>query len=236
MYFFSKDAKQEEKIDQIAGFLSYEEYLDSQITDVDEYYLEDKELAREIIKLGYRNSDTLSREEFDALKKAEKEAKNKKSENSKILSSTGKDLSGSVLLSALADREELVRNGKLTCIIFIRDKNQKGQEVSGYIDYAHRLKTEKFGEYFSLNKRFMPRTSDLSYYNWDTNYSTSNSSSNFQVIADNELGLVFKNKRDHKIINVDHASLPGDNSTRTLIKDPEYAQIVIFDHMSRRKN
>lgn len=39
---------------------------------------------------------------------------------------------------ALQQREESVRNGKLTSIIFIRDKNAKGQEVSGYIDYGHR--------------------------------------------------------------------------------------------------
>lgn len=39
---------------------------------------------------------------------------------------------------ALQQREESVRNGKLTSIVFIRDKNAKGQEVSGYIDYGHR--------------------------------------------------------------------------------------------------
>lgn len=32
-------------------------------------------------------------------------------------------------LQALKDREEAVRNGKLTTIVFIRDKNAKGQEV-----------------------------------------------------------------------------------------------------------
>ena len=42
------------------------------------------------------------------------------------------------MLQALQQREESVRNGKLTTIIFIRDKNAKGQEVSGYIDYGHR--------------------------------------------------------------------------------------------------
>lgn len=42
------------------------------------------------------------------------------------------------LLQALQQREESVRNGKLTTIIFIRDQNAKGQEVSGYIDYGHR--------------------------------------------------------------------------------------------------
>ena len=49
---------------------------------------------------------------------------------------------------ALANREELVRTGKLTTIIFIRDYNSKNQEVSGYIDYAHRLRTEDFVPYF----------------------------------------------------------------------------------------
>jgi len=57
-----------------------------------------------------------------------------------------------------------------------------------------------------------------------------------QVIAHNEMGLLFKNKRDRKTINVDPNSLPGDNSTRTDIKGTDdYLQVVIFDHMTRRK-
>ena len=86
----------------------------------------------------------------------------------------GKDLSDSPTLMALAAREELVRNGKLTTIIFIRDKNAKGQEVSGYIDYALRLKTENFEPYFEKRKKLMPKPSDLSYFNWETQTSTSN--------------------------------------------------------------
>ena len=46
-------------------------------------------------------------------------------------------------------------------IIFIRDRNAGVQEVSGYIDYAHRLQTEDFEAYFSGKKRLMPRRSDL---------------------------------------------------------------------------
>jgi hypothetical protein len=38
-------------------------------------------------------------------------------------------------------------------IIFIRDRNVKGQEVSGYLDYAHRLKTENFEPYFDGRKK-----------------------------------------------------------------------------------
>ena len=59
-----------------------------------------------------------------------------------------------------------MRNGKLTTIIYIRHKNHKGQEVSGYIDYAHRLKIEAFEPYFERKKKLMPTQSDLSFYNW----------------------------------------------------------------------
>jgi len=45
--------------------------------------------------------------------------------------------------------------------VFIRDKNTRGQEISGYIDYAHRLKTEDFEVYFSGKKKFLPKPSDL---------------------------------------------------------------------------
>lgn len=100
----------------------------------------------------------------------------------------------------------------------------------------------------------MPKPTDLSYYNWETQTSTSNSSPNFQVrhapqparllllaapsltltrqgvrlrhggitvrrpdgwgwcvqvIAENDSGLLFKNKRDRKIINVDPSVRQG---------------------------
>jgi hypothetical protein len=221
----------------LSQFLSYEEYLDSQIKEIDEFYLEDKELARELVQLGYRGSgETLQREEFEARKKAERDKKTQKTNMPKKLAHTGLPLDNVPFLQALAHREELVRNGKLTSIIFIRDRNHKGQEVSGYIDYHHRLKSENFEPYFEQKKRLMPRPTDLSYYNWETQNSTNNSSPNFQVIADNEAGLLFKNKRDRKIINVDPQAEPGDNSTRTEVKTGEYEQVVIYDHMTRRKS
>lgn len=87
----------------------------------------------------------------------------------KLLCSAGKVYSSKYpFLQALADREEMVRNGKLTSILFIRDKNAKGQEVSGYIDYAHRMKQEDFTPYFNKKKKLIPRPADLSYYNWET--------------------------------------------------------------------
>ena len=58
----------------------------------------------------------------------------------------------------------------------------------------------------------------------------------FAVIAENASGLLFKNKRDRKILNVDpKATTPGDNSTRSVLDTPEYVQVVIYDHITRRK-
>ncbi len=62
---------------------------------------------------------------------------------------------------------------------------------------------ESFEQYFSRKKTLLPRPSDMSFYNWETQTCTCNATPNFQVIADNESGLLFKNKRDRKIINVD---------------------------------
>ena len=144
---------------------TYEEYLDSQITDTDMYYLESEDLARQLVELGYRGSgDTLKREEFEARKKALRERSTQnvrgppttnhrqppppfpfltlsnlsapQTNVPKQLSSHGRDLSDSPLLLVLANREELVRNGKLTTIIFIRNKNAKKQGGPGWGSWA----------------------------------------------------------------------------------------------------
>ena len=181
--------------DKVAAFATYEDYLESQISETDHFYLESEDVARQLVELGYRGSgDTLKRDEFEARKKADKEKHLHKEAAPKPLASMGKALADRPFLQALAAREELVRNGKLTCIVFVRDVNAKGQEVSGYIDLAHRLKTENWAPYFEGRLKVLPRPSDLSYFNWDTQTSTSNASPNFAVIADSEAGMLFKNK------------------------------------------
>lgn len=84
-------------------------------------------------------------------------------------------------------------------------------------------------------RRLLPRPSDLSYCVWDTNFCCFNDSAYFQVIPDQQLGLLFKHKRDRKVINVDPQADPGDNSKRHEIETNEYVQFVIYDHMSRKK-
>lgn len=223
--------------DRVARFLTYEDYLDSQVSDADATYLSDQSTARALVELGYRGSgDTLTREAFEARKKSDAEKHLHREIAPKPLANMGRDLTGKPLLQALAAREELVRNGKLTCIIFLRDINARGQEVSGYIDYAHRLKTDAWEHIFSGAVRLTPRPSDLSFYNWETSNSTSNSTPNFAVIIEGPAGILFKSKRDRKVINVDPRANPGDNTTRTEVRTPEYAQAVIWDHFMRRKS
>ncbi|ESO98039.1 hypothetical protein LOTGIDRAFT_143278 [Lottia gigantea] len=147
----------------VTEFNTYEDFLDSQITSLDLYYLEDEELARQLVELGYRGSgEVLKREEFEARKQAAEASRLSKRSQQKTLASSGKELKDP-FYKCLAQREEANRSGKMTTIVFIRDKNARGQEISGYIDFAHRLKTEDFEPYFSGRKRLLPRPSDLRY-------------------------------------------------------------------------
>ncbi|XP_072520827.1 cilia- and flagella-associated protein 299 [Salminus brasiliensis] len=219
----------------VTDFHTYEDFLDSRIRPLDLYYLEDEELARQLVELGYRSSGgVLKREEFETRKAAAEALGLSNRTQQKTLASAGKELKDN-FLRALAEREEDNRSGKMTSIIFIRDQNSHGQEISGYIDYSHRLRSEDFEPYFSGKKRLLPRPTDLSFYNWKTQVSTSNDTSNYQVIAENSTGLLFKNKRDQKILNVDPKTSPGDNSSRTSLSSDLYIQVVIYDHNTRRK-
>ncbi|XP_075565494.1 LOW QUALITY PROTEIN: cilia- and flagella-associated protein 299 [Pelecanus crispus] len=214
---------------------TYEEYLEAQLTAPDLRYLESEAVARQLVELGVAGCGAvLQREEFRARAAAAAGRSPPRSNTpQQSLASVGKELKDN-FLRALAEREEGNRTGKISSIIFIRDRNSRRQEVSAYIDYAHRLTTDDFEVYFSGKKRLFPRNTDLSFYNWDRNVSTSNSSPNYQVIAENACGLLFKNKSDRKIINVDPKAYPGDNTTRTPIETDLYLHVVIYDHVVRR--
>ncbi|KNE68969.1 hypothetical protein AMAG_13845 [Allomyces macrogynus ATCC 38327] len=120
-------------------------------------------------------------------------------------------------------------------MIFLRLRNAHGQEISRDIDYAHRLKFEAFDAYFAGTKTMVPRPSDLSFFNRETQLCTSNNTPNWQVISDNETGLLFKNKCDRKVVNVDPKADAGDNTERREVQSREYIQVVLYDHLTRRK-
>ncbi|GIQ85722.1 protein of unknown function DUF4464 [Kipferlia bialata] len=225
--------------DVASQYDTYSDYLDSFIASDDLFYLEDQEVARRLVELGIRtNGDILTAEEFEQRRKVAEVSRLQGMTKTKVtLASAGKDLSDFPLLYALAQREELVRSGKLAVIIFIRDKNHAGQEISGYVDFGHRLRLnqQECEAFFLRTKKLLPRSSDLSFYNWETQYVSSMASANFEVIADHEEGFLFKCKRDRKVINVNPRVNPGDKTRRHVIETDEYIQVVLYDHILRRK-
>ena len=147
----------------------------------------------------------LTRDQFIAKKKAIEEAKlSLTKDKTKSLASTTPERISDPFLDMLAEREEKVLNGRWLTIIFLRvEIPGKKQEISGYIDYAHRLKTEDFRPIFEGKTKLIPKPTDLSYYNWKTGVCASNDSPNFKVdTGSGEAGLLFRNKRDRKVINV----------------------------------
>ncbi|MCI4392743.1 hypothetical protein PGIGA_G00149410 [Pangasianodon gigas] len=225
-----KDGARTDLDGTVNEFLSYDEYLDSKITPLDLYYLEDEKLARQVVELGLRGTgEVWKREEFESRKAAAQASRLSKRSEQKTLASAGKELKDN-FLRALAEREEANRSGKNHTIIFIRDHSACGQEISGYIDYAHRLKCEDFEPYFSGKKRLLPRPTDLSFYNWKTNEVTSGDSANYQVIANNPNGVLFMNKKDRNIVNVDPQASPCEHSPRMHLMSDIYLHVAIFDH------
>ncbi|KAF4722042.1 hypothetical protein FOZ62_000141 [Perkinsus olseni] len=216
-------------------YASYEDYLDAQPTSF--IWFAGILPARDCtLDDTDSTSEVLSRAEFNEKRRVvEREKRRRLQSMVKVLASADKDLTAFPTLRHLAAREEMARSGKIVSIIFIRDRNAKGQEISGYIDYGHRLKTENFEAYFSREKRILPRPTDLCFYNWETQQCTANESPNFQVVPDTKMGLLFRNKRDRKMIDVNPKHDPGDNSKRHDVTTSEYLQVVIFDHMPRRK-
>ena len=90
-------ADEDKVADIVNSFATYEDFLDSQITQQDLFYLEDEELGRQLVELGYRgNGELLKRSEFEA-KKAELEAlRLSKRSQQKQLCSAGKTFGRSV--------------------------------------------------------------------------------------------------------------------------------------------
>ncbi|XP_026105841.1 uncharacterized protein C4orf22 homolog [Carassius auratus] len=218
---------------------TYEDFLDSEIKPLDLFtlrsvllLLQDQELARQLVELGHKGS-SLEREEFETRRAAAEASRLASGSQLKKLASIGKELKDN-FLRALAEREDAYRSGEMTSIIFIRDQNSHGQEISGYIDYSHRLKFKDFKPYFSGKKRLMPKPTDLSFYNWGTQVAKDNASSNYEVITKNPRGLLFKCKNDRNILNVDPETTPGDSSIRTPVQCDPYMHVVIYDHITRK--
>lgn len=218
---------------------TYEDYLDSFITEADRTYLQDEQMARQLVEIGCLRGTVLSREEFYAKAEALDEQQRSAARSGRVcLFSPGASLCPlkcTTLVRQLFSREELLRSGCLSSIVFVRDFNAKGHEISGYMDLADRLKAEDFPAVLDGRKRLLPRPGDLSYYNWRTGVTRVKDSSHFLVLTGETAGILFRHKRDRKLLNPDPYASPGDNTKRLDVDTPELLQVVIFDHTCRKK-
>ncbi|KAL8275078.1 hypothetical protein Esti_000957 [Eimeria stiedai] len=226
--------------EELRGAETYEDYLDSFITDNERMYLKNEELSRQLVEIGCLKGAVLSKESFyakaEALDQQQKAAKRGGGGAERYVSWVGGGPSqlatGSSLAKQLSAREELIRCGSLSTIAFVRDRNDKGHEVSGYIDLADRLKTNEYQAVIAGTKKLLPRPGDLSYFNWDTGRCVCRDSSDFLVVNEENEGLLFKHRRDRKLLDPDPKAYPGDNSKRTDVATPELQHVVLLDHTS----
>lgn len=188
----------------ISQYRNYSEFLGSFIKEEDRMYLEDEDLARDAKALYEINKGDIKNEDDFNSRKKEYEMKGFIDENKeKPLYSQDKTFVPGSFLAELAAREQEVRNGRKSTIIFVRYKDATGKEYSAYIDYRERLKNDNFEEIFNGTKELIPKPTDLSYYSWNQKKVCSNDSTFFRVDAGPKERLSFRNNTDRKTINVD---------------------------------
>lgn len=211
--------------DEIWQLKTYEKYLSSLLKAEDFFYLESNFFSEFVAELGYHSvCKPYSRQQFLDRLDAIEEIRHPTFLAHKMFS-YGLNLEDP-LLRELAARERPNRVGSISTIIFIRLKKPTGAEVSGYIDYEQSLrkaKTRQRGanDWFNIfrrNKLLLPRKIDLGYYDW---FKTSvvNKTDNYKPLCDPDLGLVFLNRKDRKVIMSDpFGEDVGTNSFRTAVK------------------
>jgi len=237
--FDFKDNDFSTKDRSVMDFASYEDFLDSLVTKHDRFYLEDRGMMRKAMELGHNQTRTTYT--LEAFTQAKQEVMdrliNKRSTYKKPeVISAGRDFSHNILLRMLQQREEANITGKQSSIIMIRDFNEHGHEISGYIDFSHRLHTDDFRLIFDETKRLLPRKGDLSFMNWAKFQVFGHSSPNYELLTTSSASMKFRNKRDNKIMNVDPmVKNCGENTSRTVIPAEDYKHVIIFDHYNRKK-
>jgi len=210
----------------LANYQTYEDYLDSHVTPLDTFYLEDPLLARHVLDIGGRKSDILSRADFEQKKSAILAFNKSRLRSIRTIERRNThDVSNSPFLKALLSREEALRNGSLLTILYVLGRNKQGQEVSGYIDLAEKLFSADYDQIFSGRTPLLPTPTDLSFFNWATKQSAQLTETfNFQAIIEPNQELAFRVKTDQAVIRVTNS-----DCTR-IYPGGVYSEAALFDH------
>ncbi|CAH1170576.1 unnamed protein product [Phaedon cochleariae] len=219
---------------KLINYQDYDDFLLSSGTTQDRCYLDSEEVTRQFAELGYRSTgEAITREEFKKRVAAVNRYLNPRYEPFVMASERLESHSEPVLVE-LALRERANRVGIISTIIFLRCI-EKGVEISGYIDYAHRLGSEDWKPIFTGRKRLKPTVTDLGFYNWQTGRVISNDSFFYRVKCTKRHGLMYQHVYDRLMIMVDPKSPPGENTTKKNIKSDTYEQAYLLDHVVRQR-
>ena len=213
--------------EKIYKLKKYENYLDYLLKLDDFLYLESTLLPRLVVELGYNAiSKTYTRQEFlDRLDGIEEQLH--PSMQPHKMFSYGLTFKGEGLLKHLALRERPNRVGTMSTIIYIRQKDPSGVEVSGHIDFQQSLRNAKTrqkgaNDWFNIfrgNELLRLQKSDLSYYDWILSQTKINQTENYKPLCDENLGLIFMNRRNRQIIKPNpFLSDFGAHTYRTTVK------------------
>ncbi|XP_011308927.1 uncharacterized protein C4orf22 homolog [Fopius arisanus] len=216
-------------------FSSYEEYLDSLVTPLDLNYLRNTETARKIAELGYKSAgETLSQEDFHQRREKVKDLLFPVWRPFTLHSelSTSRD----PVITELSLRERSNRLGILSTIIFVRATPSPGLEVSGFIDFAHRLRRENWRPFFEGRRKLRLGRSDMSFYNWKTKRLSLNETDNYEPVIEERKGILWKSLGDLKLLDLDPSKPPGPDSFRMTVHSMDYQQVVLYDHLLRCRN
>ncbi|KAG7307100.1 hypothetical protein JYU34_007237 [Plutella xylostella] len=220
---------------RLLAYKTYEDYLDSLIDVADLRNLRSLESARTIAALGYRtHGDTLTERQFYKRRAVIHEVVYP-TVKAYILVSEGANLQDP-FKRELAVRETANRIGIVQTIIFVRNLTRAGFEISGYVDFAHRLLTKDWRPFFHEDALLWPRSSDLGYHHWRHGTVRSNISRNYKPLMDPDKGLLFQNRHDHKIICPDPLQEPGTNTIKLRVYSDRYTQVELYDHIVRKKS
>ncbi len=85
-------------------------------------------------------------------------------------------------------------------------------EVSGHIDLAHRQRTENFLPYLTGEKRLVPKSGDLTFYNWARGKAELQSTPNFEVLVHGGARLMLRHRASDVEIEATNVEEEGENN------------------------
>lgn len=224
------------QLDVLKDFENYEDYIKHQITPLDLFYIEDEELIFEIFSCGLKSRGILSEEEFKSIfpsqnKREKAYVKDKVEENQETNIYSIEDLFNetSDFFRAMLSHIHYCKEKKIGSILFIRYINKNNSEISSYID----INCNNIFSKIKRKKYIYATKKDLSYFNWKTNYVSTNHSENYQIIYNKRIGIIFLHikSRTYLVLHKELMKSTGiydnlvssvsNNAQRDHLKDPK---------------